>query len=98
MEVGACGAAHGLEPDTQICPTAAFPLEIPFTNHVTVASPVFVSAAANDFRVITSNVADEGDTFTLILLTSVTDAAAIVAPFVAWIATVLVEGRAGGAE
>ena len=96
------GATQGFEPDWQICPTAALPLDTPFTSHVTVRSEVFVSEADTGILWPSSNVDDAGVTVTLMLLTRVTDAAAAVAPLavpsLAWIVTAAGDGITAGAK
>jgi len=53
---------------------------MPFTSHVTDRSEVFVKVAATGIVWLSSNVDDSGDTVTLMLLASVTEAVAVVAP------------------
>ena len=97
------GAAHGFDPLTQICPTLAFPFSTPATDHVTVASEVFVTVGENEIRWLVPIVAVGGATFTVTPLVIVTVAAAISGPpagcgaTVAWIVTGFVAGRSVGA-
>ena len=74
---------QGLEPDWQICPTVGLPFAAPLTNQETAVSDVLVRVAPKDVRWPTWIVADEGDTVTAMLLTSVTDADALSVPLAA---------------
>jgi hypothetical protein len=80
---GPGGAAHGFDPDMQTCPTTLLPSGTPFTDHVTVASGVFATIAANDPRCMGMNVADGGEMLTATLLVTVTVLEAIAVPAVA---------------
>jgi hypothetical protein len=74
FEPGPDGPTQGFEPVWQTCPTAGLPFGTPFTDHETAKSDVLVKLASNVLRWLTGNVADDGDTVTLMLLTSVTAA------------------------
>ena len=86
-----------MEPDWQICPTVELPFVTPFTSQDTAVSAVLARVAAKEVRWLTWTVADEGDTVTLKLLTSITEADAVSKPLVAWIATVVGDGKSIGA-
>lgn len=73
-ETGPAGAAQGFDRARHIWPVVKFPLGIPFTDHVTAASAVFETVAANDFRWFTGTEAEGGATLTAMLLVSVTEA------------------------
>jgi hypothetical protein len=73
-EIGPTGGVQGFDPVTHIWPDVRFPLAIPFTDHVTDASALFVTVAANDFRWLTGTEAVGGIMFTPMLLAIVTDA------------------------
>lgn len=83
LELGLDGATQGFEPVWQTCPTNVLPLGTPFTNQVTAKSEVFVTPAAKVIRWLTGNVAEGGETVTVMLLASVTDDVAVLAPLVA---------------
>jgi hypothetical protein len=69
---------------------------------VTDRSEVFVKVAATDILWLSSNFDDVGDTDTLMLLASATDAVAVVPPLavpsLAWIVTTPGDGINAGAE
>jgi len=75
---------------------------MPFTSHLTDRSEVFVSEADTGILSLSSSVDDVGDTVTLMLLASVTDAVAAVPPLavpsLAWIVTAVGDGITEGAE
>lgn len=73
-EAGPAGVTQGFDPLTHIWPVVKFPLGIPFTDHVTEASALFVTVAPNDVRWLTGTEAVGGIMFTAILLVIVTDA------------------------
>jgi hypothetical protein len=73
-ETGPLGAVQGFDPLTHIWPAIELPLRIPFTDHVTDGSAVFITVAANDFRWLTGTEAEEGVMLTTILLVTVTAA------------------------
>jgi len=74
------GATHGFDSLTQICPTLAFPFTTPATDHVTLASDVFVTVAENEARCAAPTVAVGGATLTVTPLVIVTVAAAVTGP------------------
>jgi hypothetical protein len=96
-EPGTDGEAHGLEPDWQICPTVELPFGTPFTSQNRAVSAVLFRVAVKDVRWPTWTIADEGDTVTLMLLNSITVADAVSKLLVAWITTVLGDGKSIGA-
>jgi hypothetical protein len=75
---------------------------MPFTSHLTDRSEVFVSEADTGILWLSSSVDDVGATVTLMLLASVTDAVAAVAPLavpsLTWIVTAAGDGITEGAE
>ena len=97
------GAVQGFDPLTQICPTLAFPFATPATDHVTVASALFVTVAENEVRCPVPIVAVGGATFTVTPLVIITAAAAISGPpaggglTAAWIVTGFIAGKSFGA-
>ena len=82
----------GLLPERQICPTVEFPLGDPFTAQVTLVSEVFATTALRGSRWPGDRFAEDGETATVTLLTSVTTAKSVGAPgelAVAWMVTTL---------
>jgi hypothetical protein len=79
-ETGPAGGEQGFDPLRHIWPVVRFPLTIPFTDHVTDASALFVTLAANDFRWLTGTEAEGGETLTAMLLVTVTEADATTEP------------------
>jgi hypothetical protein len=73
-ETGPMGGVQGFDPVMHIWPEVRFPLAIPFTDHVTDASAVFVTVAANDCRWLTGTEAVGGIMLTAMLLVIVTEA------------------------
>ncbi len=82
-ELGAAGGWHGFEACWQIWPADAFPLEMPFTVHMTVASDVLATVGTRVTRWPVRTDADDGETLTVTLLTIVAEADATSAPAVA---------------
>ena len=79
-ERGPDGGTQGFVPARQIWPTSEFPSGMPFTDHVTLVSVVFVTVAAKLALAFTATVVLGGDTVTLTLLVIVTIAAAVTGP------------------
>jgi hypothetical protein len=65
-ETGALGATQAPDPLKQTLPTAALPFGILFTAHVTVASGVLATVAANIACCVAASVAVGGETLTVI--------------------------------
>ena len=90
---------HGFDADAQTCPTAAFPLGMPFTVQATPELVVPVTVAVKLAVLPAIKVADGGDTVTAteVLVVTMTVAAALWVPAVASITTELGEGMVVGA-
>lgn len=76
-EAGPVGATQGFVPVWQTWPTVALPFATPLTVQVTLVSFAFVSVGVNVMRWFTASVAVGGETVTLMLLVTVTVAAAL---------------------
>jgi hypothetical protein len=101
-EAAPLGATQGFVPLTQTCPTAALPSGVPLTDHVTLVSVEFATAAVKDCCWLGESVAVPGATVTVTPLVIVTVAETLEAPpatplAVACIVTGFVTGKSTGA-
>jgi hypothetical protein len=97
VELAPLGATQGLDACWQICPTAVFPLAIPFTLQVTDVSEVLITVGISVTRWLVSMDALVGEMLTATVLTIVIVAETVAPPATAWIVTGFVAGRLAGA-